>query len=228
MRRIVCGLVLLVCLTSLCCRRITEHLASKQTPADVVAQLKSQDPDLRRDAVERLSDEKWGRDGEFLKAYALLAQDPDHTVRSAALRALGCCGDADYIKDVIAALKDPVDSVRYDAASALDLLVHADAIAPLGSCVSSDASVQVRAAAARALRHYPRADVLEILLACLSDRDVAVRHQASESLAELTGKDAGMDTQRWEEILADKVDPFAHPTKRGRKLTPPPTTSPAS
>lgn len=207
------------------------------SPKDLVNQLGSEDPDLRRDAIERLSREDWGREGPFPKTYAAFAQDEDHTVRSAALRALARCGTSEYIKDVIDALEDREPSVRWDAAAALDSLFHADAIAPLSRSATSDRSSQVRVAAARALRHYHRADVLEMLLLCLNDRDLAVRHQAGESLSELTGEDAGTDPLAWVRVLSAKADPFEPPARpkkswwqklRLGKKRPTSTTAPAT
>jgi len=219
MRETVCALALLGCML-VGCQKLAER-AAKPTPADLVNQLKSDDPDLRRDAVERLSREKWGREGSFPKAYALMTRDDDHTVRSAALRALGGCGNTDYVKDVIAGLEDAAPSVRCDAACALGSLIHAAAIVPLSRSASSDPSAQVRIVAVRALGQYPRADVLEILLGRLSDREVAVRHQAAESLATLTGEDGGDDPERWADILSAKKDPFKRPSDDDEATTAP-------
>ena len=70
--------------------------------------------------------------------------------------------------------------------------------------------------AARALRHYPRQDVLAALLACLDDPDFAVRYHAAESLTALTGVEAGTDADGWRAALAEKDDPFSHPEPRRR------------
>ena len=180
------------------------------SPKVLVKQMfESDDPDLRRDAIERLSKKDWGRRGAYLKAYAILTGDPAATVRSAAVRALGRGGDAKYAKEVIAALSDREASVRWDAAVALDSIPAPDAVKPLSVRATSDVSSDVRAAAARALRHYRQRDVLETLLRRLDEPKLAVRRRAAESLAELTGENAGTDARAWRRILAGKKDPFA-------------------
>ena len=70
--------------------------------------------------------------------------------------------------------------------------------------------------AARALRHYPRQDVLAALLACLDDPDFAVRYHAAQSLTALTALDAGTDLDGWRAALAEKDDPFAQPPPKPR------------
>ena len=172
----------------------------------VVQMFESEDPDLRRDAIERLSKKDWGRRGSFLKAYAILTADPAATVRSAAVRALGRAGDAKYAKEVIEALSDREASVRSDAAVALDSISAPEAVKPLSAGATRDVSPDVRAASARALRHYRQPDVLETLLRCLDDPKLAVRRRAAESLTELTGENAGTDAHAWRRILNTKTD----------------------
>ena len=189
------------------------------SPTELVRQMfESEDPDLRRSAIEELSKHDWGRRGSYLKAYAILTADPAATVRSAAVRALGRAGDAKYAREIISALSDREPSVRLDAAVALDSILAPDAIEPLSVRATSDVSPDVRVAAARALRKYRRADVLETLLRGLDDPKLAVRLQAAESLTELTGENAGADARDWRRTLADKKDPFSRPVKPDNKL----------
>lgn len=189
------------------------HVAKKMfgpSPKELVVQMfESDDPDLRRDAIERLSKKDWGRRGAYLKAYAIMTTDPAATVRSAAVRALGRAGDAEYAKEVILVMGDREPSVRTDAAVALNSIFTSEAIKPLSVRATSDVSSDVRVAAARALRQYRQRDVLETLLRCLDDPKLAVRSRAAESLAELTGENAGADARAWRQVLADKNDPFA-------------------
>ncbi len=188
------------------------------SPTELVRQMfESEDPDLRRSAVEGLSKHDWGRRGSYLKAYAILTADPAATVRSAAVRALGRSGDAKYAKEVISALSDSEASVRTDAAVALDSMFAPDAIEPLSARATSDVSPDVRVAAARSLRQYRQQDVLKALLRCLDDPKLAVRLQAAESLTELTGENAGADARDWRRTLADKKDPFSRPVKPDNK-----------
>lgn len=175
----------------------------------VVQMFESEDPDLRRDAIERLSKKDRGLRGPFPKAYAIMTTDSAATVRSAAVRALGRVGDAKYAKEVIVALSDSEASVRTDAAVALDSIPAPEVVGPLSLRANSDESPDVRIASARALRHYPRPDVLETLLRCLDDPKLAVRCRAAGSLTELTGESAGTDARAWRRILDGKTDPFA-------------------
>lgn len=197
----------------------------------------SPDADVRRLAIERLSAKSRGRRAPYPKAYAALASDPSATVRSAAVRALGRVGDSRYAETVVAALADPDETVRWDAAVALDALPDEQAVAPLADRAGADASVDVRAAAARALRHYRRRDVLAALLRGLEDSEFCVRFQAAGALAELTGESAGPEADEWRKLLAAKDDPFAPPARPKRPwwdllgLTRPkktPTTRPAA
>ena len=186
------------------------------SPKQIAVNLESEDPDLRRQAIEALSGKDWGRREPYLKLYAAFTQDMDPTVRSAAVRAIGRAVGIAYIQAVIDRLNDREVRVRRDAAAALDVMVAPIAVGPLSRCATDDTSAQVRTAAARALRRYPQADVLEVLLACLDDDDFSVRFQACESLCELTGEHAGPDIREWQKALAEKKDLFAHPPKPKR------------
>jgi DNA primase len=186
-------------------------------PQELVRQMfESRDPDLRRSAIERLSARDWGRRDPYLKAYALLAGDTVPSVRSAAVRALGRGGDARYAEPVVAALKDPDEHVRWDAAAALDLLVDERAVAPLAEAAVSDPSVDVRLASARALRHYRTREAGEALLRCLDDPEFSVQFQAGESLKQLTGESAGTDVRAWRALLGASGVPVAPPPRRAR------------
>lgn len=190
---------------------------SGRSPGALVRQMfESPDPDLRRSAIEELSRKDRGRRGPYLKAYAAMAADPAPTVRSAAVRALGRAGDSRYARTVADALKDGEETVRWDAAVALDSLADDQTVRPLAESATTDTSVDVRAAAAKALRHYPRKDVLDTLLRCLEDEAFCVRFQAAGALSELTGEAGGTDADRWREILAAKPDPFARPARPKR------------
>lgn len=182
------------------------------SPVELVSQMfESEDPDLRRTAIVELSRHDWGRRGAYLKAYAILTDDPAATVRSAAVRALGRGGDAKYAREIILVLADREASVRADAAVALDSIFAPETIEPLSARATSDVSPDVRVAAARALRQYRQANVLETLLRCLDDPKLAVRSRAAESLTELTGENAGTEARAWRRALAGRKDPFDHP-----------------
>ena len=184
------------------------------SPAELAKQLGDDDPDLRREAIEKLARKKWGRREPYLKLYAAFTLDESPTVRSAAVRALGRSGATQYAKDVALALKDRESTVRWDAAVALDSLADDGVVGPLSRSAAADSATEVRVAAAAALRHYRRRDVLETLLERLDDPEFAVRFQAGESLEHLTGEEGGTDPAAWRRILAAKPDPFARPEKK--------------
>ena len=184
------------------------------SPSELARQLGDDDPDLRREAIEKLSRKKWGRREPYLKLYAAFTLDEAPTVRSAAVRALGRSGETKYAKDVALVLKDRESTVRWDAAVALDSLADDSVIEPLSRSAAADPATEVRVAAVAALRHYPRRDVLETLLERLDDPEFAVRFQAGESLEHLTGEEGGTDPAAWQRILVAKPDPFARPEKK--------------
>jgi len=179
----------------------------------VVQMFEPKDPDVRRAAIEKLSGKKEFHREPYLKAYALLAGDPDPSVRAAAYRALGMAGDAAYLETIAAGMKDTDRNVRWDAAVALSSVHGEAAIGPLSHTARSDPDVDVRSAAVRALGQYRRADVVETLLRCLDDRQFAVRFWAGHCLKEMTGADGKTDPRRWRELLSAKGELFAPPPK---------------
>jgi HEAT repeat protein len=176
----------------------------------------SPDPDIRRQALNKLAGYDWGLKEPYAKGYADRARkDSDATVRSAALAALGRAGDRKYVLDAAACLKDAQPQVRLDAARALDNMPDDRSIEPLMGAMK-DKSPEVRAAAATALRHYRSKAVLDALLAALEDADFGVRYSAADALRELTGLNCGCDEAAWQKALAGRSDPFAK-SARARK-----------
>ena len=192
---------------------------------ELLEQLKSPDPDLRRSAIERLSRKKAYRRGPWPGLYAAKVKDEDATVRIAALRALAQCGEKRYLPDVLAALKcptrespgEPDPAVRWAAAAALDSFYDERAAGPLMAALAADPDGRVRAAAAKALRHHRRREVLEALVEAVErDGEFLVRYNSAESLRELTGRQIGTDAERWREVIA--AGPAAtQPARRARR-----------
>lgn len=197
-------------------RQLAERVARPDARKLVAQMFESSDPDLRRQAIEELSKHRYGRREPYLKAYALMAGDADNhpMVRRAALRALAKSQDGRYVEALAKSLKDPDKSVRVQAAAALDEMAGPAAVAPLAYAARNDAEPEVRAAAARALRHYRQKDVLDTLLDALDDPDFGVRFKASESLTALTGQSHGTEAAAWRNALAGAKDPFAAAPRR--------------
>ena len=183
-------------------------------PKQMVAMaLDSPDPDVRREGINLLADRDWGRKEPYLKGFrSLLHTDKDPSVRAAAARALGRAGDPKYAIDLARALVDPSDNVRWNAASALDNVISDEAIQALKTRSTQDSSKDVRLCCTKALRHYPRTDVVKIYQLCLIDDSFAVRHCAHECLVEMTGQDLGTEPEDWADAANGKL-PLSAPAK---------------
>jgi hypothetical protein len=170
----------------------------------------SKDPDMRRGAIAEIASHDWGRQHPYPMGFARLAKnDPEPVVRRAAITALGQAGDARYINEVVGGLREANPGVRWDAAVALDNIIGPEAVEPLFTAALSDTEVDVRSAAAFALRHYRERAVLNALVRCLKDPDYAVRFKASAALTELTGEYGGTDADTWQQLIDRKPQPFA-------------------
>jgi hypothetical protein len=163
-------------------------------------------PDERREGIVLISGHPWGLKEPYLQRYAeLLATDPDPSVRGTAALALGRSRDVKYVQVVAGALSDASERVRWDAASALDQLVGAEAIGPLRRHAVDDQSADVRACCAKALRHYDGKEAKQTLIQCLSDEAFAVRYQAHGSLVQMTHRDLGYEPEDWIETAGGKA-----------------------
>ena len=164
------------------------------------------DADKRREGIVMLSSHDWGLREPYLKGYAdRLKEDPDPSVRCAGVRALARAGDRKYLPNIVAGLSDESASVRWDAAEALVAMPDDSAAEPLTRLALRDASVDVRASSAKAMRHYNQPEVLQALVRCLDDPSFTVRYQAHGSLVLLTGRDCGYDSTDWTQSLAGKL-----------------------
>ncbi len=179
---------------------------------DEIAQaFDTDDADKRRAGILALSRRRGGLEGAYLKAYALLAEDPDPLVRSAAISALGRAGDATYRPALVAGLADGSAIVRGDAAEALDRMPGDEAVEPLSQHAVDDPDTDVRVRCIRALRHYKRHSVLQTLILCIDRQQLAQQRAARDVLTEMTGEDFGYDSRLWAQRLLAKDDPFAPP-----------------
>jgi hypothetical protein len=63
--------------------------------------------------------------------------------------------------------------------------------------IDTDETIDVRAAAARALKHYRTDEVYKTLLRALDDDDFTLRDAAHKSLVYMTGQDHGFVPENW-------------------------------
>lgn len=171
---------------------------SGPTPGETARQaFNSYDADRRREAINRLADAPFAAEPAYLQAYRLLLQDPDPTVRAAAVQALGRHGTVEDALPLAARLEDPSPYTRWSAAQALRRIHNPQAVRPLLSTLAKDADADVRIAAADALGQYPDRLVYESLVAALNDSDFSVARAARRSLKTLTGRDLGPEPAPW-------------------------------
>ncbi|MBN1943168.1 MAG: HEAT repeat domain-containing protein [Phycisphaerae bacterium] len=174
----------------------------KKSPKQLAADaFNEKDPDIRRSGIEGLSMKPWALREPYLKYFSRLTDprlEPDVTVRAVSVRTLGRAHATKYQEEVNRALDDPSPVVRFDAATVLDEMPSQDVISRLRSlAIDKDETVDVRAAAARALRHYRTDEVYKTLLRVLDDDDYSLRDAAHKSLVYMTGQDHGDNPENW-------------------------------
>jgi hypothetical protein len=167
-------------------------------------------PDLRRRAIVKLTEKKWGRQDPYLKQYEQMAKsDPDPSVRAMAIRALNRGRDKRAIAVFLSALEERNESVRLEAAKALANVPDASAVGPLIRHMEHpEENVDVRIACADALRQYPTSEVAQALVRALRDRNFGISWQARKSLQLMTGHDFRYDTVAWLNYLSGTDKPF--------------------
>ncbi|MCX5661721.1 MAG: HEAT repeat domain-containing protein [Planctomycetota bacterium] len=154
------------------------------------------DADTRRNALAMLSSAKFGGEAPYVRVYRLLVDDPDATVRAAAIKALGEHGGVEDTKAILPRLKDEAAFVRWESAKALQKIHSPDAVGPLID-VMKDEDPDVRMAAAYALGQYPEPRVVNVLISTLDDQEFGVVEAGRQSLHTLTGQDFPTDGPAW-------------------------------
>jgi HEAT repeat protein len=95
------------------------------------------------------------------------------------------------------ALQDKDSQVRIAACRLVGKSGSTEQTKALDNLLISDPDLDVRLAAADALRHIPTRESALALLSGVQDSDVAVRHRCRESLKHITGKDFGSNADEW-------------------------------
>ena len=166
--------------------------------------------DLRREGVLELMGQRLGRSDRAVQLFALLAEgDPDPTVRSAAVQALGESGNATAVVPLTRILANEAEAqVRIDAAVSLGKVRGPEAVRPLLSRLRKDRVSEVQAASARALGEYRYPGVVQALVVAMLNDDFSIVFEAQQSLEKLT--DMSFQTNRdWQSWLDENGDPFA-------------------
>lgn len=156
------------------------------------------DADRRARGIATLAQADFGGEDPYVKLYReTIKIDPDATVRTAAVKALGMHGDVQDALLFIEVLKDEQASVRWEAARALQKIHNPVVTRPLSEVLKNDEDENVRIAAAYALGQYAQPGVFDSLVAALDDDSYGVVRISQQSLSTLTGQALGDDPQRW-------------------------------
>ena len=218
---VACGFAVLLSAVTIGCDDGTTHTFSGDmkkkfenlTPAQLMAMVSDENPDVRREGLLGLSKHPEAFDDKALKLYAFIATTTaeEVPVRAVCLDVLGRAGNAKYLPTVVQCLDDDSPRVRLEAAMAMDGVHGPEAVEPLRRHVVSDDSAEVRTACAKALRAYKQQDVTATLARVLNDGDFSVRYRAHTSLVEITAKDLGTETDPWLDFSETMKDSTATP-----------------
>ncbi len=174
--------------------------------------------DNRRQGINGLVKRPFGQHKPYTTRYGEIAvgiptagtgSDADYVVRATAVRALNRSRDKASTSVFITALSDRNELVRLEAVKALNN-VPDDAAVPrlIQMVVSPSEALDVRVAAAEALRHYKTLEVARTLIGVLGERDFGISWQARRSLNRLTNTDMGYDQGKWLTYLTGPTNPF--------------------
>lgn len=155
------------------------------------------DPDVRRKALNNLSASPFGGEGPYVRLYRLLIDDPDPTVRSSAVKALGLHGEPQDVPLLTIRLSDEADMVRWEAAKSLQKIHNPAAIKPLLRSLAKDKDPDVRMACADALGQYATPEVFGSLVSALDDTRHGVVIASKDSLNIITGQNLGIKGTDW-------------------------------
>jgi len=128
-------------------------------------------------------------------------KEPDSIIRSEILRTLAAYGGVTASKVLHVAAKDPDADVRVIVCELWGRRTDAEAAQVLGTMLTSDADKDVRLAAARALGHSHDPSAVQALGTALNDTDPAMQNRAMVALHETTGKEFGLDVDRWQQFV---------------------------
>jgi HEAT repeat protein len=99
------------------------------------------------------------------------------------------------------ALSDSAPTVRVAACRALGQIPAPEAQAALLEALNSDTDIDVRLAAADALKNFPNRQTIDGLAVALDDRDPALQYRAMQTLSEVTGQSLGNSVAAWRQYV---------------------------
>jgi HEAT repeat protein len=166
---------------------------SEKTAEPLAELLKDPDEDVCRAAAASLV--KIGKPSVKYLIEALKAEQA--YTRLAAARALGEIGDPDASDPLMALLKDSGKDVRRAAVRALAGIAGDNAVKPLAEALK-DEDEEVRRLAGDALVAIGKPAVAP-LIEMLKDKDIIIRFNAAKTLEKITGRDFGIDAEKWTE-----------------------------
>ena len=192
---------------------------NSRTPIDLVRKMENtESPQDRWKAINQLVQRDFAQRPPYTDRYGEIgagnptangSADPDYLVRAVAIRALNRSRQSGKTDVFIGALNDRSEVVRLEAIKALNNLPDPAAAPPLVALLASDTEVMdVRIAAAEALRHYKRIEVARALIAALGDRDFGIAWQSRRSLHRLMETDLGYDQGKWLTYITGPAKPF--------------------
>jgi hypothetical protein len=194
---------------------IPKMLNGGQTPLNAAGDVF--DPtssDRRREAIGYLNNHKWGHEAAYMKAYNMLATDPDPLVKAQAMRALGDSGNPEVAAVLVKGLDDASEFVRQDASAAAQKITSDKLIDPLIYHMNKDTDSQTRVNCTQALDRYASPKVLMALAAALDDKDAAVVYWAWDHLTKVTGQTyLPKEPKPWQDWLAQRYPQAATENK---------------
>ncbi len=176
---------------------ILDHFKGKSPVAETRRMFDTSDADQRMAGMAWLARQKYGHDKPYMRAYKLLATDPNPLVRGQALIALGTSHQPAVAPTLLAGLRDKSKFVRLCAAMGLTDVDNPLAIGPLLEHLRHDADMQVRIYCAQALKYYKTRRVIRALIATLDDRNVALVQFAWSDLTQQTGQKLPQHSGPW-------------------------------
>ncbi len=192
------------------CTSVKVLLARRPHVKDVAEALQilreSQDPAARIAAYQFLADagnypERRVPEDIVVTLSEAWKTEPEPVSRMQALLALRRIEHDRTRQAFLDALGDPDPLVRQTTCDVLGALALPDAVPALAERLSSDVSVDVRLAAANALRRIGTSEAAEALYRSLADADPAVRLRCRQLLADLVGEDHGSDLMAWQQAI---------------------------